>query len=301
MASALALPRTYIGTIATALAAASRKPVIWLEFQDCTGDSESFLKAYQRPDPLQSGVTDPDVASLLLDFISLEYHETLMAAAGVQSEKSLNDAISKYSGQYVCVVEGSIPTAANGVYCTIRGRTALSIAQQVIPQAQATIAMGSCAFDGGLAAAIPNPTGAGGVKNAVPNAPNLVSLPGCPGNVVNLAATIVYLLTFNQLPPRDSSGRPHFAYGTEIHEVCERHDHYEADRFVQAWGDNGHQKGWCLFQMGCRGPVSKHNCPSVKWNSGTCWPIGAKHGCIGCAQPHFWDNNAPFHTPLPDD
>jgi hydrogenase small subunit len=119
-----------------------------------------------------------------------------MAPTGLQSEKSLNDAISKYSGQYVCVVESSIPTAANGIYCAIRGRTALSIAQQVIPQAQATIALGSCAFDGGLAAALPNPTGAGGVKNAVPNAPNLVSLPACPANVVNLAATIVNLLTF---------------------------------------------------------------------------------------------------------
>ena len=42
-------------------------------------------------------------------------------------------------------------------------------------------------------------------------------------NVVNLTATIVHYLTFQELPPRDRLGRPYFAYGKEIHEECERH------------------------------------------------------------------------------
>jgi hydrogenase small subunit len=90
-------------------------------------------------------------------------------------------------------------------------------------------------------------------------------------------------------------------YGEEIHEECERHDHYEAERFVMAWGDAGHRQGWCLYRMGCKGPATHHNCPTVKWNEGTCWPIGAGHGCVGCAESHFWDRLSPFYVQLQDD
>ena len=98
--------------------------------------------------------------------------------------------------------------AGGGVYCTVSGRTALSIAREVCGQAHATIAVGSCAWDGGLAAAAPNPTGATGVGGALPGLRNLVSLPGCPANVVNLTATLVHMLTFGALPSRDGRGRP---------------------------------------------------------------------------------------------
>ena len=302
MAGTLALPLAYADKIATALAAAARLPVVWLEFQDCTGDSESFLRAGPHPDPLNNGKTDPGLVDLLLDYVSLDYHETLMVPAGAASEKSLADTLANKAGQYVVVVEGSIPTAANGAYCTIRGRTALSIAQEVIGKAKATIAVGSCAWDGGLASAAPNPTGAVGVQQAVPNAPNLINLPGCPANVVNVVACLVNYLTFGAWPTLDStSKRPLFAYGQEIHEHCERHQYYESHQFVQAWGDAGHRAGWCLFQMGCRGPRARANCNVVRWNDGTGWPIGAGHGCIACTTSHFWDNQKNFYVALSDD
>jgi hydrogenase small subunit len=298
MAATLALPSLHIHTIARALSAAPRLPIIWLEFQDCTGDTESFLRCSPRLSPLDTSLTQPGIVDLLLDSISVDYHETLMTPAGAMSEKSLNDTLKNYAGQYVAVVEGAIPTANNGVYCTIRGRTALSIAQQVLPGARAVIALGSCAWDGGLPAAAPNLTGAVGVTTAVPGLSNFVALPGCPSNVVNLAATLVHLITFNQLPPTETDGRPYFAYGQVIHENCERHDFYENGQFVQAWGDQGHRNGWCLFQMGCKGPQTMGNCPIVKWNDGTNWPIGAGHPCVGCASPHFWDQNTPFYQKL---
>ena len=301
MAVTLALPKRYVSTIAAALAEADRLPIVWLEFQDCTGDTESFLRASQHVDPIDDSLTDPGLADLLFDFISLDYHETIMSPAGMQSEQSLMDTIQNYPGEYVAIVEGSIPVADNGVYCTIRGRTALSIAQQVLPGARAVIALGSCAYDGGLAAAQPNPTGALGVREAVPGLTQYLALPGCPANVVNLVASLVHLITFDQLPPRNSSGRPYFAYGEEIHEECERHHHYEDHRFVLEWGDEGHKRGWCLFKMGCKGPETDHNCSTVKWNSGTCWPVAAGHGCVGCASPHFWDTMTPFYQELPDD
>ena len=290
MTAVLALPARYTEQVARALLTAPRPPLVWLEFQDCTGDTESFLR---------SG--DPTVDDLILDLLSVDYHETLMVPAGMMSERSLTDTMTNFPGQYICVVEGSIPTAANGIHCMIRGRTAWSIAQEVCGNALATIAVGTCAWDGGLAAAQPNPTGAVGVRQAVPNLSTLINLPGCPANAVNLAATVTHFLTLGSWPETDSLGRPHFAYGEDIHDECERHEHYEARRFVQAWGDEGHQKGWCLFQMGCRGPVTHHNCSTVKWNGGTCWPVQAGHGCVGCAESGFWDKLSPFYVPLRDD
>lgn len=297
MAASLALPVSFGQTIAQALAVTPRLPIIWLEFQDCTGDTEAFLRASSRPDPLQSGKTDPDLISLLLDYLSVDYHETLMTGAGFQAEKSLADTMAVRAGKYITIVEGSIPTAAGGTFCTIAGRTALAIAQDVIPKGLATIALGSCAWDGGLAAAAPNPTGAVGVLQAVPNAPNLLALPGCPVNVVNLVASLVYFLSFNAWPTMESSTRlPRFAYSTEIHERCERKIYYKANQFVQSWGDAGAKAGWCLIKMGCRGPATKSNCYLEKFNGGTNWPIGAGAPCIGCVTAKFWDKQAPFYT-----
>lgn len=288
MAATLAMPMEHASRIAAALAHCDSSARDLARFQDCTGDSESFLR-------------EPTLTSLVLDTLSIDYHETLMAPAGRLADKSRTDTLQKYKGQYICIVEGSIPTGNNGVYTLIGGQTALAIAQQVCRNALATIAVGTCAWDGGLSAAAPNPTGALGVKDAVPGLGTLVNLPGCPVNVYNLTATIVHYLTYNQWPATDGQGRPLFAYDEEIHDECERHDHYEEGRFVLAWGDEGHKKGWCLYKMGCKGPATHSNCPSVKWNDGTNWPIGAGHGCIGCTTSKFWDRMTPFYRALPDD
>ena len=286
----LALPTQAIDRVARALATTIRPPLVWLEFQDCTGDTESFLRT-----------SSPGIDDLLLETISLDYHETLMVPAGAGTEKSLLDTVEGMAGQYICIVEGSIPIRDGGVYCAIRGRTAQNIARQVCGSALATIATGTCAWDGGLAAAAPNPTGAVGVRTAVPGLANLVNLPGCPVNAVNLTATLVHYLTFNEMPATDSRGRPRFAYSEEVHKECERHDYYERDQFVLEWGDEGHRKGWCLRKMGCKGPQTHSNCPSVLWNDGTSWPIGAGHGCIGCTEQGFWDRYSPFYRAGGDD
>jgi hydrogenase small subunit len=285
MTATLALPSTFTKQVAHALATAARPRVVWLEFQDCTADSESFLRA-----------SNPNVASLLLETLSLDYHETLMVPAGAMADKSLMDTVNGYPGQYIAIVEGAIPTANGGIHCTINGQTALSRADLVCRNALATIAVGNCAWDGGIAAAAPNPTAAKGVKDAVPGLGTLINMPGCPHNVVNLAALITHYLTFQQWPERDGQGRPVFAYHETVHEECPRKDHFEAGRFVLAWGDAGHRQGWCLCKMGCKGPDTRHNCSTVKWNDGTCWPVQAGHGCVGCAQGNFWDQATPFYV-----
>jgi hydrogenase small subunit len=288
MAATLSLPASFAPKIAEALEKAKKPSVVWLEFQACTGNTESFLRANK-----------PSVVELVLDIVSYDYHETIMAPAGKQAEKSLADVVQNEKGNFICIVEGSIPTKDDGVYCCIGGRTALDIAREVCGAAQATIAVGACAWDGGWPAANPNPTGAVGVADAVPGVKNLINLPGCPANVENITATIVHFLTFGTFPLTDSMGRPLFSYGGRIHDHCERRAHYDAGRFVRNWGDEGHRKGWCLYEMGCKGPETFKNCPTIRWNEGTNWPVGSGHGCIGCAAPKFWDTMTPFYRRLP--
>lgn len=287
MAASLALPAGAAVKIAEALDADNRPAVIWLEFQDCTGDSEAFLRANQ-----------PTAAEIILDYLSIDYHETIMAAAGHQAEAARQATVEKYKGKYIAIVEGSIPAADNGIYCTIGGRTALDIAREVCGNAAATIAVGSCATYGGIPAAAPNPTGAISVAKAVPGIA-VMNMPGCPLNAENLTAAIVHFLTFGRLPATDQFGRPKFAYGKRIHDNCERRGHFDAGQYAEAFGDAGHRQGWCLYKLGCKGPETFHNCPTVRYNEGLSWPVQAGHGCIGCSEAQFWDTMTPFYRRLP--
>ena len=288
MASALALPSRYAPQIVKALEQTKRPALVWLEFQDCAGNSESALRA-----------SHPSFADIVLELLAWNYHELVMVPSGKAAEKSLHDTVTLERGKYLAVVEGSIPLADQGVYCTIGGRAALDIAQEVCTNAYATIAVGTCASFGGIPAAAGGVTGAVGVGQAIPGL-RLINLSACPMNGANLAATIVHWLTFKELPATDNLGRPLFAHGDRIHDDCPRRAHYDAGEFVQEWGDEGHRQGWCLYKMGCKGPATDYNCPRIQWNDATNWPIGVGHGCVGCAQPGFWDTMTPFYRTLPN-
>jgi len=287
MVATLALPSRYLGQVTRAVEQAKRPVLVWLEFQDCAGNSESMLRS-----------SDPPVADIVLELLSWEYHELIMAGAGKQAEAALERVVREEKGKYIAVVEGAIPTADGGVYCTIAGRTALDIAHEVCTNAAATIAVGACAWDGGLVRSNPNPTGAVGLQEAVPGV-KVINLGGCPHNPANTAAVLVHYLTFGEMPALDQYNRPLFAYGRVIHDQCERRAHYDAGRFVEEWGDEGARKGWCLYKMGCKGPEATFNCPTVRWNEETSWPVKAGHGCIACASHRFWDTKSPFYKPLP--
>jgi hydrogenase small subunit len=287
MAAVLALPKTAVGAMVEAMDRANKPTLVWLEFQDCAGNTESFLRASR-----------PTVAQIILETLSVNYHETIMAAAGYQAEQALAKTVQEQAGQFIAMVEGSIPTAAGGVYCTIGGKSALSIVREVCGKAMATVAVGTCACFGGIPAASPNPTGAVAVADAVPGLRNLINLSACPANAENITALLVYYLTLKQWPPLDQYRRPLFAYGKLIHDNCERRAHFDAGQYVESWGDEGHRLGYCLYKMGCKGPVTSQNCPAVQWNEGTNWPIGCGHPCLGCAEPNFWDRMTPFYRHL---
>lgn len=286
LTATLALPSVFSERIARALEASDKPALIWLEFQDCAGNTESFLRAH-----------DPGVAEIILDILSVDYHETIMAAAGQQAEAAKEAVLEE--GGHIVVVEGSVPTADGGVYCTIAGKTAIQHLEEAADGAAAIINVGTCSCFGGIPAASPNPTGARGVPDLVSGVP-VINLPGCPMNVDNLLGTVAHYLTFGALPPTDSQGRPLFAYGQRIHDNCERRARFDAGQFALEWGDEGHRKGWCLYKLGCKGPSTFHNCPSVRWNDGTSWPVGAGHGCVGCSEADFWDTMSPFYERLPE-
>lgn len=283
LTATMGLSSSFVPKVAEVFAAPKqRPPVIWLHFAECTGCSEAFLRSMY-----------PWVDQLVLEILSVEYHETIMAAAGHQAEEQLHQAVEKYNGKFICVVEGAIATKYDGGYGKIGGKTFLQIAQEVVPKAAGVICIGSCAAYGNIQSAAPNPGGYKGVGEALGIQP--VNIAGCPPNPVNFVGTVVNYLLMGKLPELDSLGRPFFAYGKTIHDQCPRRAHFENGEFVEQFDDEGARLGWCLYTVGCRGPETFNNCPIAKFNAGTSWPVQAGAPCIGCSEPGFWDNFTPFY------
>ena len=260
--------------IAEAVMNPKRPPVIWLSAQECTGCTESLLRAHH-----------PTLENLILDMISLDYHETLSVAAGHQAEAARQASMEENYGSYVLVVDGSIPTRDGGIYCKVADRTIQEHLEEAAAGAAAIIAIGSCASWGGVPSSGINPTGAVGVSEILPDK-TIVNIPGCPPNPYNFLSTVLQFVAFGTLPALDEKGRPKFAYGRLIHENCERRPHFDAGRFALVFGDEGHRQGWCLYKLGCKGPETFANCPAILFGdvgSGS-WPVGTGHPCFGCTE-----------------
>jgi len=285
--AALMLPPVFQSRVARAAEQFSRVPVVWLHFAECTGCSEALLRT-----------SYPNIDELILETLSLEYHETLMAAAGYQAEENLERALKDFAGKFICVIEGALPTGLDGKYLTLgaRNRTGMEVARDVTSKAAAVICIGSCSSFGNVQAAKPNPTDAKGISDAL--GIKTINIPGCPPNPVNFVGTILHYLMFGTLPVCDKLGRPLWAYGKRIHDYCERRPHYDAGEYVEEWGDAGAKNGWCLYKMGCKGPYTYANCAKVRFNDAISWPIMAGHGCMGCTEPNFWDTMAPLEKPI---
>ncbi len=286
IAATLSMPYSFASEIAKSISSSKRPTVIWLHFQECTGCTESLLRA-----------THPTVENLVLEMISLDYSETLSTAAGYQVEEVLHNSVDENKGKFILVVEGSIPLAQDGIFCKIGNRTAVEIIQDIGPKAAATVAIGSCASWGGVQASFPNPTEATGIEEIYKmfNINNtVINLPGCPASPYNILSVILYYLTLNKLPELDKQSRPKFAYSTLIHELCERRPHFDAGRFAEQYGDYGHREGWCLYKIGCKGPETYANCPSILYGDVGTWPVNTGHPCFGCAE-HGVGFSKPMH------
>ncbi|MFN8244660.1 MAG: hydrogenase small subunit [Ferruginibacter sp.] len=279
MAAFMGLEKSAIGQVVKALETKARVPVIWLHFQECTCCSESFIRS-----------SHPIVADILLDKISLDYTETLMAASGFQAEAAMKETMEKHKGEYILCVEGSVPTAADGVYCMIGGKTSLQILEEASANAKAVIAWGSCASNGCVQSARPNPTGATPIHKLLKGGAPLIKVPGCPPIGEVMAGVIVHLVAFGRIPELDRLGRPKAFYSKRVHDSCYRRPFYDAGLFVETFDDESAKKGYCLYKVGCKGPSTYNACGVMKWNNGTSYPIQSGHGCIGCSEENYWDN-----------
>jgi hydrogenase small subunit len=275
-ASLMALPPSMASAIAAALEQARRPSVIWLSFQECTGCTESLTRSHS-----------PSLESLIFDYISLDYHHTLQAASGEAAERARQQAMQDNAGSYLVVVDGSTPLGHPG-YSTIAGVSNRQILEETVKGAAAVVAVGTCAAFGGLPKAAPNPTGAVPVQAIVKDKP-IINVPGCPPVPVVITGVLAHFLTFHALPELDASRRPKAFFGQSIHDRCYRRPFYDKGLFARSFDDQGAKAGWCLYRLGCKGPMTYNACATLRWNGGVSWPVGSGHPCLGCAEPDFWD------------
>ena len=285
IAAYMGLETTMVGQVAKSLETTHRLPVIWEHFQECTCCSESFIRS-----------DHPIVSDIILDKISLDYTLTLMAASGHQAEAAKRATMEKYKGEYILCVEGSIPLGDDGNYCCIAGRSAKDLLIEAAEGAKAIIAWGSCATNGCVQAAKPNPTNATPIHKIIKNKP-IIRVPGCPPIGEVMAGIIVHVVTFGRLPELDRMGRPKAFYAKRVHDSCYRRPYYDAGLFAETFDDQNAKDGYCLYKLGCKGPMTYNSCGTIKWNNGVSYPIQSGHGCIGCSEEDFWDNG-PFYEKM---
>ena len=270
-----------------ALAGQGNQPVIWLQGQYCTGDSVSLLNSIHYA----------TVDQVLLNTIDLKYHATTMAAAGDLAVSAAEGA--RAAGGYVLIVEGAIPTGANGTYCMVwEGMTMQNALLTYAPNAAYILAVGTCAAYGGIPAAAPNPTGAKSVSGILGPSSKIINIPGCPAHPDWIIGTVAHILANGQAPPLDADRRPILFFGTRIHDLChERREHCGQQQMAGQLGEPG-----CLMGLGCKGPQTHADCFSRRNNAaaagrfGVNWCIGAGSPCIGCVEPSFPDGMSPFLT-----
>ncbi|WP_457561165.1 hydrogenase small subunit, partial [Caminibacter sp.] len=255
VATMLSLPASFAPVIAEAAEVGDRIPVIWLNMAECTGCSESLLRT-----------ADPSFDTLIFNYLNIQYHDTIMAAAGWQAEENFKNGIEKYKGKYVLCVEGAVPMGLDGKYLTIgpEAKTGYEVLKEAADGAAAILSVGACSSFGGIQAAYPNPTNAQPVYKLLNK--KVINIPGCPPSDRNIVGTILHVVLFGTLPAVDNFNRPKFAYGLRIHDLCERRGHFDAGEFVEEFGSEEAMNGFCLYKVGCKGPYTFNNCSRERFN-----------------------------------
>lgn len=272
-------------------------PVISVQGQNCTGCVTSTLCSEY-----------PSVKNILLQDIipgfklDIIFHPNIMTASGNLAMEILEKAAAKKG--YVLIVDGAIPTDKNGIYCITgekngKKTTILEEILKLAPGAMLSIALGTCAAFGGIAAANPNSTGAksvGDIFSANNIKTPLINIPGCPPHPDWLFGTIEEILIKGmEKLELDDFKRPKIYYGKLIHENCPNRAYFDEGKFAKKPGDEG-----CLYELGCKGPITYADCPKRQWNTRTNWVIGCGAPCNGCTCPEYPDLLGDFYERIID-
>lgn len=281
--SLLGVPTQHLDMCVEILEHMSDMKVIWLHLQECSGCTESLLRTQ-----------NPSFETLIFDIFRIEYHDTLMMPSGYQATHILESAVQ--NERYVLLVEGSVPMESGQEYLTIGERNGYADLCHIAQNAQAIFAVGTCSSYGGVQSAMPNPSRSYAIAEVLSR--EVIHIPGCPPSDKNIIATLLYYYLFLESPLLDRLGRPLWAYGKSVHDLCERKGAFLSGKFAQDFNDDGMQEGYCLYKVGCKGPYAFNNCPKVQFNAKTSWPVRAGHGCIACSEPNFWDNFGALESPM---
>jgi len=270
----LALPTNMTAKVAQSITNPDRLPVVWISGAECTGCTMSLFRTDHQ-----------SIESLIFDTISLEYHNALQNSSGKEAKGAIYKTIEKYEGKFLLVIEGAIPLKDGGVSCRSGGHNFVHLVEELGEKAGGIIAIGSCAVWGGFLKVEPNITGCVGVRDVL-KSQQIVNIPGCPPNPYNLLSTIIHYITFKKFPKLDDQNRPLFIFDRLIHDHCERRGHFDNGRFAKEFGDEAHRLGHCLYHLGCKGPVTHANCPTLNFgDAGSgCWPVAIGHPCFGCTE-----------------
>lgn len=250
---------------------------IWLEVTGCSGNIISLLNS-----------ENPGLYNVLIDIMNFTYNNTLMGAEG---DLAFERFLETLDTEFVLLIDGAVSTKDNGNYNIVanyngQNITALQAVQLAGGRAKYVVAVGTCASYGGISAAKPNPSESKSVQEVLNR--EVIKLPGCPCHPDWVVGTLAHLVSYG-LPQLDEEGRPLLFYGITIHDTCTRRGFFDKGIFAQKFGEEG-----CMIKLGCKGPVTKTDCPRRKWNGYVNWPIGDNTNCIGCAHSEFPDGMAPF-------
>jgi len=275
-------------------------PVIWIQAATCTGCAVSVLNS-----------VSPTIKNVLVDevipgkHVNVRYQATIMAGSGYQVIDAMEETRKQYKGQYLLVVDGAIPTRSDGLYGSLGEREGVPVSftervEELGRDALAVIALGTCSSFGGIAAASPNPSqciSASELFHSRGVTTPLVNVPGCPPHPDWFLGTVASIMIGGLPKPEDLDdfGRLKAFYGKLIHENCERRAYYDEQKFAKKFGDEG-----CLYELGCKGPVTHADCPIRRWNGGINWCVGCGGLCIGCASPGFPDMTSPMYEKTAD-
>ncbi|MDR3271781.1 MAG: hydrogenase small subunit [Peptococcaceae bacterium] len=295
--AAFGLPATVAPQAAKAVGEALEKPpVIWLSGMECTGCTTSTISTIK-----------PSAADLILDKLSIRYHEVIMAGTGDVAEEAYAETLKEAAGKYILIVEGSVPPdASKDDYCIVAGKPFRETVLEAAAQAKAVVAVGSCACDGAGIPGASEITQAIGVRDLLKNngiATPVINLPCCPVKSQTVIGTLTYFLTYGEVPPLDSQGRPLAYYGMLLHDNCPRRGRFENGEFLKDWNDPA-QKDYCLLLKGCKGPKTYTDCASVWFNDNANFCLNAGSPCSGCSETGFYAKfnplyvkNDDFHVP----
>ena len=309
---------TYKTEIVSALEFAETK-IVWLHGAECTGCSESILNG-----------GNPDIVQAITKLnVNLAYHETLLAQQGLfvdgkpansselNSEILVDELIEE--GNYILIVEGAIANGPNGSgrYCVIGNRTFKELFSKAAKNANAILAVGTCAAYGGInsadsavsdltdyrGVAFTKEDGSKGMLQELGIRKPVINIPGCPAHpdwiLLTLGAVILGKL---KIPDDldgalDRFGRPKVFFPEDhtVHENCPRRGYYDRGEFDTEIGGEK-----CLWKLGCKAPYTHSDCALRRWNGSVSMCTQAGSPCIACVEPGFPDSARPLYVEAED-